>query len=102
MKHSPKVLPINFKDLRQIVIQHRKNNLSGFKIVTLILLAVSSVYNWLKLYKEKGIYALEPQKRGRKVESGRLLTPVNEEERQHMIITSLPGVYDLNCFTWIR
>jgi transposase len=101
-KHSPKELPTNYKDLRQRVVQHRKNNLSGFKIAAILLLAVSTVYNWLKLYKEKGKQTFKPQKRCRKVGSGRLLTPVQEEEIQHMITSSLPGAYDLNYSTQNR
>jgi transposase len=101
-KHSPNHVLTNSTHLRQRVIQHSKNNFSGRQIAAMLLLAMSTVYNWLKLYKEKGKAALEPQKRGRKVGSGRLLNPTQEEAIKLKITNNLPKDLKLDYSTWSR
>jgi transposase len=64
----------------------------------MFLLIVSTVYNWIKLYKENGKKALELQKRGRKVESDWLMNPAQEENIQFMNTKYLPKNFGLEFF----
>jgi predicted AAA+ superfamily ATPase len=70
-KHSPKITQANFKDLRQKVIQRQNNNFSGAKMAAILLIAVSTVYNWLKLLKKSNL-ALEPHNHLMKTELQKL------------------------------
>ncbi|MDR2460132.1 MAG: hypothetical protein LBE38_05050 [Deltaproteobacteria bacterium] len=46
--------------------------------------------------------ALTPKKRGRKVESGSLLNPTQEEKIKFMISKSFPADFKLDFSTWSR
>ena len=94
---------INSNDLRCCrVIQHSIDGYSGYKIAVMLLVSAATVYRWLKEYKEKGEQALEPEKRGRKMGTGRLLTLQQEEQIQHMISNNFPVDFDLNYSVWSR
>jgi transposase len=68
----------------------------------MLLLAVSTVYNWIKPYKENGKKALEPQKRSRKVGIGRLMNTAQEENIRLMITNYLPENFDSEFSAWSR
>jgi transposase len=101
-KHSPKMTQDNSKDLRQRVIRRKDNNLSGSKIAAMLLIAVITVYNWLKLFKEKATWDLPSQKRGRKVGNGRLPSHDQKENIQTNSTNFLPERFGITSSTWSR
>jgi transposase len=72
------------------------------EIASALLVAISTLYFWRKVSRENPSFAPDVKKRGRKVGSGRILTPEEELKLQHEIKTSLPSAFGLNYSTWIR
>jgi transposase len=78
---------------------------SGYSIAyicTMLLVAKSTLYKWSQERKEKGTAALETKKRGRKVGSGRILSPKEETKIQELITSTLPTDFGLNFSYWDR
>ena len=67
-----------------------------------LLIACSTSYKWVKQFKKKGKEALQSFKRGRKVGSGRILSPKEEKMTQRLIQKFLPSHFEINFSTWTR
>jgi transposase len=67
----------------------------------MMLLAISTVYSWVRLFAEKGSNGLKLMRRGRPVGSGRKLSPKQELKIQGLINNTLPSDYGLNYSMWI-
>jgi transposase len=87
---------------KQMNIHHIKNNVATAVLCSMLFVAKSTLCKWLKDIKENGKKALEPQKRGRKVGSGRILSPKEESTIQQLIIKFLPSDFELNFSSWTR
>ncbi len=62
----------------------------------------NSVGTWIKIYKKHGLKGLELQKPGRKIGSGRRLSPEQEQDIQKMIRDKMPDQLKLPFALWNR
>jgi transposase len=76
---------------------------SGVGIASILRLAASTTYFWIKRYLDLGSKGLERNKRGRPIGSGRLLDPEQEKIIQDIITKNPdPREHDLNSTSWKR
>lgn len=86
---------------KSIVRLLRQGNKPG-EIVKVLDVSRSLVYATKKIYEEKGIEGIKPQKRGRRYGEGRKLAPAQERAIMKTIIDKNPEQLKLKCCLWTR
>lgn len=75
---------------------------SAFAAAKILDIPPSTIYYWVNLYKEFGIKALTPKKRGRPSGRGGILEPSREKMIQEIIRTKSPCDYNIDKSVWTR
>lgn len=88
--------------IRIRAIRMHDQGLKQIKIAMLLGVHKNSVYQWVKLYKERGSKGLKDVRRGRKKGDGKLLTNGQEKEIQRMIVDKMPDQLKLPYALWTR
>lgn len=98
LRNTPQLVP----GLKTLFFSKLANNVSVITLIVVLKVAKSTLYKWAKDIREKGAAALMPMKRGRKVGTGRILSPKEEQKIQRLIISNLPTFYNLCFSSWTR
>lgn len=88
--------------IRKNIIRLSNNNKSNKEIAEILDISLRHVQSTVKLYKDGGIVAIRPKKRGRKKGEARSLTPEQEREIQKIIIDKYPEQLKLPGCMWTR
>ena len=77
--------------IRKNIIRLSKSKKDNQEIAEILDVSLRHVQNTVKLYKDGGIAAINPKKRGRKKGEERSLTPEQERDIQKIIIDKYPN-----------
>jgi len=88
--------------IRKNIIRLSKKDKDSKEIAEILDVSLRHVQNTVKQYKDGGIAAIKPKKRGRKEGEERSLTPEQEQEIQKIIIDKYPEQLKLPGCMWTR
>ena len=88
--------------IRKNIIRLSKSEKSNNEIAEILDVSLRHVQNTIKQYKDGGIVAIKPKKRGRKEGEERSLTPEQEREIQKIIVDKYPEQMKLPGCMWTR
>jgi len=97
-----KLHPAAQEEKRKLAVRLSKRGLLNKDIAEQVSVHALTVGRWLAKYREGGMKALLAQTRGRRVGSGRQLTPEQEDTLQRMLIDKTPDQLKLQYALWTR
>lgn len=89
-------------EAKKVVIRLWKTNKSAAEIMEATDFSRDTVYATIRAYKEGGMAALKPRKRGRRMGDKRTLSPEQEKELIGMIVDKHPEQYKIPGCLWTR
>lgn len=88
--------------VKKTVIKQSKKGISAEEISENTGLNINTVRKTIRIYKDKGMEALKPKKRGRRVGEKRTLTPEQENHIRNAIVDKTPDQLKMKCCLWDR
>lgn len=88
--------------VRKQVIRLKKQGMKGSEIEVIVGIYQTRISQIWRAYQTEGIEGVKPQKSGRKKDTGRRLTLVEEQEIRQTIISKTPNQLKLAGFLWTR
>ena len=100
--HELRKYPLLAKTMKTKFFEAYCAGMAAQLIALKLLIACSTSHWWVKQFKKIGKDALHSLKRGRKVGTGRILSPKEEKKTQRLIQKFLPNHFGINFSTWTR
>jgi transposase len=100
--NAKKLSPNEQYEIRKTIIRLLRKGIAPNEVADTVGVSRSHVYATKKAYEEKGVAAIKPQQRGRKMGEKRLLTPAQEKEIREIIIDKTPEQMKLSFALWTR
>jgi transposase len=88
--------------VRKQVVRLKKQGKKGFEIAEIVGIYEGRISQIWKAYQADGQSGIKPKKSGRKMDSGRRLTPAEECEIRAVIINKTPEQLKMQGFLWTR
>jgi transposase len=89
-------------EFQKVAVRQHKAGHSARYIATTLGVHYNTARNWIKRYKEGGLKAIKPKKRGVTSEQKRLLTPAQERAIRRKITDRMPDQLKLPYALWTR
>jgi len=100
--NARKLSPEEQYQIRRSIVRMLKKGYKPDQVTDALGISRSLVYATKKIYEEKGIDAIKPQRRGRRTGEKRVLTSEQEKTVRQTIIDKNPEQLKLKCCLWTR